>query len=84
MTGPNTTATIYGLANIGVQDIWAVGSEGEIWKNSMFGWTKQEAGTGNHLRGMFISGLTAKTGKELWILGDDGAILSKPLSLITP
>ncbi len=55
-----------------VGEVWAVGTNGAIWRSSGATFTKQSTGTPSNFNGAYSSGAN-----DLWAVGDSGAIVRR-------
>ena len=60
------------LAGVGVTvgQVWAVGTNGAIWRSSGTTFARQSTGTTSNLNAAFSSGMN-----DVWAVGDSGVIL---------
>ena len=55
-----------------VGEVWAVGTNGAIWRSNVATFTKQSAGTSSNFNGAYSSGAN-----DLWAAGDSGVIVRR-------
>jgi hypothetical protein len=67
-----------GVAPVSDDEAWVSDDSGYLWHVEANGWTQVETGTRRPARGLVLS-TTADGRRSLWLLGDFGMIIHRPL-----